>query len=258
MSFITQMVPEKWKRSLKLRSVDITKRWMQPHLHGRSAYSQEGEDLVIARLLGLEERPRRGFYVDVGAHHPIKYSNTQYFYERGWRGINIDAMPGSMNPFKATRPEDINLELAVAEEEGELTYYEFEAPQLNGFNKELAEARGNIPGCVMTGTSIINARPLRTILSAHLPSGKEIDFLSVDVEGLDLEVLRSNDWQAYRPLLVLVEEAEAATLGDSCDTPIARFLAECEYKPLAKTGLTIVFGDAGKTTCGLFGVRVGF
>jgi FkbM family methyltransferase len=195
--------------------------------------------------------------VDVGAHHPRKYSNTQYFYERGWRGINIDAMPGSMDLFRTERPRDINLEMAVAEKEGELTFYQFYTPELNGFDKDLALARGSVPGCQITGTSQVITRPLAKILSEHLAVGASIDFMSVDVEGLDLEVLRSNDWNKFRPLLVLVEDSGAATLADCCSSPIAKFLDEWNYAPLAKTALTVFFADKARTSCGVFGVRVG-
>jgi len=102
------------------------------------AFSQEGEDLILGRVF---EGKSDGFYVDVGAHHPTLYSNTYYFYLRGWRGINIDAMPGSMTAFKAGRPRDINLEIAVAENPGKLTYHIFNYPALNTFDPALAKER---------------------------------------------------------------------------------------------------------------------
>src|SRR5215510_10661697 len=63
----------------------------------RTSFSQQGEDLILARLF---EGQRRGFYVDVGAHHPRRFSNTFLLYRRGWRGLNIDAAPGSMRLFR--------------------------------------------------------------------------------------------------------------------------------------------------------------
>ncbi len=75
----------------------------------------------------------------MGAHHAQRFSNTNYFYWEGWRGINIDAMPGSMEPFKQSRPRDINLEIGVSESAQVLTYYAFNEPALNGFSKELAD-----------------------------------------------------------------------------------------------------------------------
>ena len=76
------------------------------------SWSQEGEDMILHRIFGGK---KSGFYVDVGAHHPKRFSNTYFFYCHGWRGINIDAMPGRMKLFNQWRPKDINLEMGVAE-----------------------------------------------------------------------------------------------------------------------------------------------
>src|SRR3989304_3055726 len=109
----------------------------------RVSFAQEGEDLL---LVSLFEGQASGFYVDVGAHHPRRYSNTLALYSKGWNGINIDAMPGSMRPFQEARPRDINLELAISDERRVLTYYEFNEPALNGFDPELARRRaGFVP-----------------------------------------------------------------------------------------------------------------
>src|ERR1700726_1466588 len=81
------------------------------------AYSQDGEDMILRRLF---ERQKSGFYVDVGAHHPYRFSNTCYFYRRGWRGINIDPNPEAIAAFRRDRPHDINVCVGVSEEAGEL------------------------------------------------------------------------------------------------------------------------------------------
>src|SRR3954447_19241521 len=78
--------------------------------YARMAFSQEGEDLLLARMF---EHQRRGLYVDVGAHHPRRFSNTHLLPARAWRGINIDATPGSIVAFRRERPRDINLEVAI-------------------------------------------------------------------------------------------------------------------------------------------------
>lgn len=75
------------------------------------SYAQEGEDMILHRIF---ERQSVGFYVDVGAHHPFRFSNTYLFYQKGWRGINIDAMPNSMRLFNRFRPRDINLECGIS------------------------------------------------------------------------------------------------------------------------------------------------
>ena len=102
----------------------------------KKSWSQEGEDQILRRIF---EGQRIGFYVDVGAHHPKRFSNSYLFYKRGWHGINIDAMPGSMRVFDATRPRDINLEMGIGLSIGQLDYYVFDEPAFNRFSKEISE-----------------------------------------------------------------------------------------------------------------------
>lgn len=253
---ISNWVPGPIKGAIKDRVVKLGDRWAVPNPYVKHAYSQEGEDLVVFRLLALDQFPRVGFYVDVGAHHPFRYSNTQYFYERGWRGINIDATPGGMSAFKSARPLDTNLEIAIAEKERTLTFYEFSSPELNSFNKELSEARAAVPGCKIINTRSVQTRSLKSILEEHLPVGKQIDFLSIDVEGLDLEVAHSNDWQKFRPLLVLVEDSSISSLREVFDAPISQFLEQQGYELISKTALTLIFAEKSRIASGIFGTHV--
>lgn len=203
------------------------------------AYSQEGEDLILGRIF---EGRREGFYVDVGAHHPFRFSNTYRFYELGWRGVNIDAMPGSMTRFRKHRPEDINLEVPIALQEHKMTFYSFNDPALNTFDAAVARERAAIPGYKVVKEFELQAVPLAKILGEHLPAGRKIDFMSVDAEGLDLEILKSNDWEKYSPEVVLVEvltgEADMASLSGN---GIAEFLAGKGYTLYAKAVKTCIF-----------------
>lgn len=99
------------------------------------SYSQEGEDLVLARIFE-ELRITKGFFVDIGAHHPARFSNTNYFYRRGWRGINVDALPGTKKLFQRKRPRDITIECGVGSQEGVLKYFVFNEPALNTFQNK--------------------------------------------------------------------------------------------------------------------------
>lgn len=134
-----------------------------------------------------------GSFVDVGAHHPTRFSNTYLFYLRGWRGINIDPLPGSRAEFERIRPNDINLELAVGDSPTPLVYHLFNEPALNGFDAKLSKSRDGLRGYRIVRKIEVPVRPLQSILAEYLPVGRDIDFLTVDVEGLDLSVLRSND-----------------------------------------------------------------
>jgi len=204
----------------------------------RPSYAQEGEARIAAALLGLNEPRGPGFYVDVGAHHPERFSNTFLFYGEGWNGINIDAMPGSMRSFQLERPRDINLEAAISDEAHTLTFYEFNEPALNGFSKDLALSRNEYRTWRIIRESQIETQPLRALLEKHLPAGRAIDFMSVDVEGLDLQVLRSNDWQKYRPAVVMVEDGEA---DDPESSSIVDYMLTNGYKFHCRTPLTSFF-----------------
>lgn len=199
---------------------------------GQISYSQEGEDMVLRRMLPMD---RSGFYIDVGAYHPFRYSNTYYFYTQGWRGINIDANPDSMKLFNLKRPNDINLEIPIASRPQKLTYYRFNQPAFNGFKKDLSEIRSSEPNIKITEKLSLKTMRLDQILDAHLPVGQNIDFLSVDVEGMDLDVLKSNNWKKYRPKIILVEELSETKLG------VGAFLSEHGYSMVAKTLHTVLF-----------------
>jgi FkbM family methyltransferase len=199
-------------------------------------YGQDGEDLILDRML---ERQADGFYVDVGAHHPVRFSNTYLFYRRGWRGINVDAQPGSMRLFRSKRPRDINLECGVAAAAGQATYYQFNEPALNTFSEAEMRLKDKPPYRLVAEVRV-PVRPLADLLRENVPVGQAIDFLSVDVEGKDLEVLQSNDWRAYRPRFVLAETLRTELLElDQC--PVVRFMAATGYAPVSKAFNTTFF-----------------
>ena len=220
----------------------------------RPSYAQEGEDILALSLLADSEFP--GFYVDVGAHHPARFSNTLLFYLRGWRGINIDALPGSMSLFKKWRPRDINLEIGIAEDEQDLVYHMFNEPALNTFSEELASARHGLREYKSIGKVPVHTQPLRTVFAEHVPPGVAIDFLSVDAEGMDLAVLKSNDWKHWRPSLVLAEEAQLWPLDELAAADIVRFMRSVGYMPCAKTRLSVCFAEESRLQLTDVGPRV--
>ena len=202
------------------------------------SYSQEGEDMILRRIF---EHKRKGFYVDVGAHHPKRFSNTYYFYKQGWRGINIDATPGSMQSFKKVRPADLNIEAAISRGRNILTFYMFDEPALNGFSKQLSEQRNaNTQACRIIKKIDIETVTLSQSLDKHLPKGQLIDFMSIDVEGLDYDVLQSNDWSRFRPEIILVEIPDSS-LEDLLSHEITKFLHLQGYVITSKSMYTVFF-----------------
>jgi FkbM family methyltransferase len=152
-------------------------------------------------------------------------------------------MPGSMVPFQKLRPEDINIEQPVSDEEAELTYHIFSDPALNGFSAELSAGR-NTEEFFLKEKILLRTRRLADILKEHVPAGRKIDFLSVDVEGLDLQVLRSNDWNLYRPEFVLVECLKTGTLSELEGNETAIYLKSLGYEPVSKLMNTVFFRSA--------------
>lgn len=211
---------------------------------GHRSYSQEGEDRVLSSLLFKlhgGKHIKDGFYVDVGAHHPYRFSNTCLFYRQGWRGINIDAMPGSMSAFEKQRPRDINLESGVGRKAETLKFFVFNEPALNTFDESLAKARCNDVWHIRA-TVDVPVLPLSEILKKYVPKGQSIDFFSVDVEGFDLDVLQSNDWQKYRPLVVLVETF-GLSFENLASDPLTEYLHSLGYIVYSKTVNTTFFVD---------------
>jgi FkbM family methyltransferase len=166
-------------------------------------FGQEGEDGLLRRWFENKQEP--GFYVDVGAHHPFRFSNTYRFYKQGWSGLNIEANPDALALFERYRPRDLNLQCLVAEEDG--VEHEYILFGEGAYNTANPASRDNLAsmGIHATHAITLRSRRLDSLLEEHLPSGRDITLLSVDVEGLDLQVLRSNDWTRFRPEVVVTE-----------------------------------------------------
>ena len=203
------------------------------------SYAQEGEDLVLSRLA---EGRKAGFYIDVGAHDPLRFSNTFLFYKRGWRGLNIEPSTTAIDRFQRKRARDINVNLGVGETSGALTYYIFNDPALNTFDKTLMQEREAHTSYRVIQTTKVGVERLERILDQHLPDGQEIDFMSIDVEGFDLQVLRSNDWIRFRPEFVLVEALDFS-MDDANKHPVHEFMIGVGYKLVAKTMNTLFYQE---------------
>lgn len=164
------------------------------------SYAQNFEDVIIWRAL---KHVGPGFYIDVGAHSPTSDSVTQAFYERGWRGINIEPNPERHAELVACRPEDINLRLAVADMAGDMKMHFVSNDGLSTLDANQARARGKegydvVEEWVRVGT-------LSAVWSGHVPPDMPVHFLKVDVEGFERQVLLGADWTANRPWIVVVE-----------------------------------------------------
>lgn len=203
------------------------------------SFAQEGEDRILWRLT---EGERDGFYVDVGAHHPRRFSNTYLFYLHGWRGINIDPDPQAAALFSRERPRDIHVAMGISDQPGTLTYHRFDEPALNTFDEALAEKRALLGRYRRLPSLDVRVSRLSEVLSENLPPSRSITFLSVDVEGYDTRVLRSNDWTRFRPRFVVAESLES-TLDSLAGDEACSFLRSVGYVPVAKTMNSVVYRE---------------
>lgn len=164
------------------------------------SFSQFGEDLFLEVLFRHQQS---GFYVDIGAHDPYRYSNTYCLFRKGWRGINVDMDKKLIARFAHERPNDINIVAAVSSQVEERRVRIFNDPAVNTMVDE--KVRDYSRNWKVLEEQTVSTTTLKELLDQHCPVGVLPHLFNVDVEGLDLDVLRGNDWDKYRPEVVLVE-----------------------------------------------------
>jgi FkbM family methyltransferase len=201
------------------------------------SYSSFGEDRLILKFLAKQPA---GFYVDVGAHAPIDYSNTYALYQRGWRGLAIDPDPDAIAAFKRTRPEDTALQLAIGSKPGKVTLHLFNDRSMNTvdemvYAKTLANPRKHHQGDIL-----VERNTLAAVLAEHVPAGRTVDFMNVDCEGVDLDVLRSNDWARFHPKLLAVEDLDL-DLERVVESKIFRYLRPLGYRLVSHLHYTSLY-----------------
>ena len=222
--------------AVKLTLLILCKKWGLNHAN--IFFSQEGEDIILKFLVGDK---RNGFYVDVGCNHPIYLSNTFYFYINNWRGICIDANEVLCEKFRKTRFHDTVVTAAVSNEESEVTFFISDKVPLVStmvpaqleewkkrweFNREVK----------------MKTQRLESILDFHLKENTVIDFLSVDVEGNDLNVLKSINFKKYRPRYIVVE-IHNFILKDGQQNEVVTFLFQNGYELINYSTINGYFKD---------------
>ena len=224
------------------RGLRRIKTWLKAFWHVvfercRISYSQFSEDIMLRDMISerLQDPTYRGFWVDIGAHDPVRFSNTKIFSDMGWCGINVDAMPEAIEKFERYRKRDINLNVGIGPADGELPYYMFPDHAINTFDKAIADRQ---PG--LKGVRNIKMLTLEHVLDKYLPAGQHIDFLTIDAEGFDFKILQSNNWEKYRPDYVLVE-VHGNDRSAVLNSEIAQFMGKMGYDFIAQGYLTTFF-----------------
>lgn len=198
----------------------------------RKSYSHGQEDLHVEKLLG--DTPK--FYVDVGAYLPFKFNNTYRFYKQGSRGINIEPNPKTFAVLNSSRKGDTNLNIGISDEPGTLTLFGTQLCVNDTFDIEVAKKAEKIFNINTVPKFDVEIKTLAQVFDEHV-NDKQIDFLTIDAEGYDLKVLKSNNWKKYKPLAICVE----TNLDHSDSEGIKDLLTDLGYKLKAKTKQNSIF-----------------
>lgn len=233
MRYLSNMI-----KRLKRRVADELLNAKRVRSSGMMSYSQCGEDLIVRYIFVLRGVAKPS-YMDIGAHHPFALSNTAFFYKQGCTGVNIEANPDLFRYFKRHRDKDININVGVGAVESTMDFYVMEDATLSTFSK--AEADSMVAeGKKLVKTVPIEVKSIQNILKEYC-HGVFPDFLSIDVEGLDFEIIKSINFSASVPKVICVEAAEYSPRGDGARrNDLIDFIASKGYLEYANTNLNAI------------------
>ena len=204
----------------------------------KKSYSQCGEDLLIQYIFTLRGIAKPS-YLDIGANDPFFISNTALFYEKGSRGINIEANPQLAAKFAIARPQDINLNMGISDKEEELNFYIMQDDTLSTFSKTESDFMIS-KGKQLKKIKQIPLITIATVLDKYFKN-KFPDFMSIDVEGMDFQILKSIDFTTSAPKVICVEAADYSPVGAGMRRhEMIDFLVSKGYYEYANTNLNAI------------------
>lgn len=198
--------------------------------HAMISYSQFGEDLLVQELVGYDRNDI--FYIDIGAFHPIIKSNTYLFYQRGGSGICIEPNPAARPLWRQYRPRDTFVGKGVIGVGSCLMTYRHNSAseELNHLLNDASEAS--------TADLQIECTNIGQILKDHLPLGRPVDVLSIDCEGLDLDIIRTFPFQSVRPRVAIIEDFDYSE-----ESEISALMRMNGYKTVSYAKISKLFVD---------------
>ena len=206
----------------------------------KKTYSLFQEDLFIKKYF---KNRAKGFYIDVGCYHPLDGNNTQLLYKKGWSGINFDINHYSIKLFEFLRKRDVNIHSGISNKKTKLTmYYRKEINMLNTINEKIAKihfTNGYKKKNIQVDT-------LNFFLKKKFKKLKKVDFINIDVEGNELNVLKSLNLKTYKPQLICIEIHNLKNMYDKNykylkSNKVHNYLINSKYKIIWKNKYSFIF-----------------
>ena len=206
----------------------------------KKSYSLFEEDLFIQNYF---KNRLKGFYIDVGCYHPLDGNNTHLLHTKGWNGINLDINFYSIELFNFLRKKDMNIHSGISKKKDKLTmYYRKEINMLNTLDKKIAKIH------FRNGFKKRNVQvnTLNFFINKYFRKLETIDFLNIDAEGGELNVLKSLNFKQYKPQLICIEIHNSKKMYDTNydylkSNNIYKYLINRRYKVVWKKKYSFIF-----------------
>ena len=197
----------------------------------RQSFSQFGEDLFLRSYFG----DRQGLYIDIGGNHPFRLSNTYLLYRMGWKGLVVEPIHKLYVKHRRLRPRDIQINAAVSDRTGDLTFYQMIPPVLSTCDPKEVEKMLSSGSALLLHKYSVPTTTVAELYRTHL-APRPISLLSIDTEGYDMAVLRGVDWEEMNPEIVICEANDKGLREETY-----HFLAGHGYKCLKVLGCNLIF-----------------
>lgn len=200
--------------------------------------SQRGEDILMNRYL---QDKKNGYYIDIGANDPWKFNNTGFFYKNGWSGITVEPNITLWKNLKEQRPNDMHIHGLIEKQKRKILFYAFDPHTLSTSSLSMMKSYKK-QGYKLVSVDTIQAYTLSDIFS-RIPNNQQVDIVSIDTEGNELTVLRSNNWSLYRPHMICIETLihDMNDKNAKHNLMIEQYLYRKKYTKIADTGLNSIF-----------------
>lgn len=218
------------------------RRFVDHKLHKRSGYSQFGEDASVASYMRVIGRSCR-HYLDIGANDPVLHSNSYLFYRDGGSGVLVEANPVIARRIRRKRPRDIVVNKGVVPEgSGTMQLHVMDMDGLSTLSEEWRETVAEEGLAAEANVVTVSVIGINDLLFQHSP-GKQIDFASLDIEGMDFKVLQAWDFDRWRPYLFCIETANVSGKGYRRNEDFGALMESRGYSPLFNTFANTIFAD---------------